>query len=58
MPECKNEIIKSKDCESNGFTAYGEKINNRFKTYCPLLYDGNNKNIKIILKCKKNYIKL
>ena len=58
IPEYKNEIIDSNECESNGFTAYGEKLNNPFKTYCPLLYDGNKINIKITLKCKKTYIKL
>ena len=34
-------------------------INNEiFKTFHPLLYDGNSTNIKLMLKCKKSYQKL
>ena len=62
-PECsvpiyKDDIIKNNNEDSsNGFTVYGDEINDKFKTFHPLLYDGNSTNIKIFVS-QKSYQKL
>jgi len=66
QPECEihsneihsNEIDECSNECSNGFTVYGDKIDNKFKTYHELLYDGNLTNIKLVLQCNGFYQKL
>ena len=64
-PECgclieKNDYdeIEINNSMDDGFTVYGEKKEERFKTYHQLLYDGNYNEIELFLKCKKTYQKL
>ena len=42
----------------NGFTVYGDKIDTKFKTYHPLLYDEREITIRLTLKCKKTFQKI
>jgi len=59
VPIYKDDIIENNNKDSsNGFTVYGDEIDNKFKTFHQLLYDGNSTNIKILLQCKKSYQKL
>jgi len=59
VPIYKDDIIENNNKDSsNGFTVYGDEIDNKFKTFHQLLYDGNSTNIKLLLQCKKSYQKL
>ena len=47
------------DFKSDGFTVYGDEIENfKYKTYHELIYDGRIETVSIKLVCKKKYQKL